>query len=278
MTREAPIPEHLRPLAPGYTPRQVELDALMVALGRPALSVRQALDPKLLEAHRATVEAWEYAHPDEAARWLELRAQARAEEARLYEERYGSEPFAREQLRVAGFEPPLVEVAMRELRDSACFTATRDWLRDGTTWCLTLSGGPGCGKTQAATWAAFQLLTRTNFAPRCAFCPTVSESPLYGFEAEEYRWRCAQAGALLLDDLGEGEQMHEKRSVWRGWVDDVLSQRYIARRKTIITTNRTPAELTTWLGARLSDRVVREGVFISTNEASMRGQPREETR
>lgn len=277
MSRQPPIPEHLRPLAPGYTPRQVELDAQMVALGRPALSVRQALDPKLLEAHRATVEAWEYAHPDEAARWLELRAQARAEDERLFAERYPPEAYAREQLRRAGFiDSVLVEKAMRELRDSACFTATRDWMRDGTTWSLVLSGGKGCGKSQAAYWASYQLLTRNHFAPRCAFCPSVSEQPLYGGDAEEYRWRCTQAGVLLIDDLGEGEQMHEKRSAWRAWVDDVLTQRHAARKKTIITTNRTVGELTTWLGARLVDRL-RDGEFISTNEASMRGM-REETR
>jgi hypothetical protein len=270
MSTNPSLPEHMRPLAPGYTPRQVAIDAEMVALGRPALSVRQALSRTLLAEHRATVEAWEYAHPTEAARWLELRAQAKAEELRLYEERYGSEPYARERMRRAGFiDQVLVERSMRELRDNACFTATRDWMLDGVAWCLVLSGPRGCGKSQAATYAAFQLMQR-NFPPWCAICPSVSESPLYGGEAEEYRWRCAQAGVLVLDDLGEGEQLNEKRAAWRAWVDDVLTQRHAGRRKTVITTNRTPTELSTWLGSRLVDRL-REGTVVSTNEASMRG-------
>lgn len=279
MSQMPPIPEYLRPLAPGYTPREVAIDAEMVALGRPALSVKQALDPKALAGHRETVEQWEYANPEAAARWLELRAQARAEDARGYEERYGSEAYARERMRRAGFtDAVLVERATRELRDNACFTAAREWMLDGTAWCLVMSGTHGCGKSQAATWAAFQLMTR-NFAPWCALCPRVSELPLYGGEAEEYRWRCAQAGVLVLDDLGEGEQRSEKRSAWRAWVDDVLTQRHAARRKTIITTNRTlapdpktkaPGELATWLGARLVDRL-REGHVMSTNEKSLRG-------
>jgi len=102
-------------------------------------------------------------------------------------------------------------------------------------------------------------------------CLRQSEAPLYGGEAEEYRWRCTQAGSLLLDDLGEGEQCNEKRTAWRAWVDDVLTQRHAAGRKTIVTTNRTVPELTTWLGARLVDRL-REGEVISTNEKSLRGQ------
>jgi DNA replication protein DnaC len=279
MSTTPPIPEHLRPLAPGYTPRQVELDAEMVALGRPSMPMRVLLDPKALAAWRETVEQWEYANPDAAARWLELRSQAKAEEAKLYAERYGPEAFAREQMRVAGFEEALVARALRELRDSACFLATRDWVRDGTQWSLVLSGNPGCGKTQAATWAAWQLLTRNGFLPRCARCPKLSESSLYGMEAEEERWRCSTTGVLVLDDLGEGEQRHEKRSAWRAWVDDVLTHRHANRKKTIITTNRSvakdpktgaPSELSAWLGGRLADRL-REGVVVSTAEQSMRG-------
>jgi DNA replication protein DnaC len=264
----------LLPLAPGYTPRQAEIDAEMVALGRPTLSPMALMatlrSPAALNAHREAVEAWEHANPDAAVRWLELRVQARAEEARLFEERYGEAAYQREQLRVAGFEQALVERAAAELAANACFVAARDWLRDGTMWSLVLMGPPGCGKTQAATWAAFQLLTRTNFAPRCVRCPKASELPLYGAEAEEYRWRAATAGMLLLDDLGEGEQRNEKRVAWRAWVDDVLTQRHAARLKTVITTNRTGDELKAWLGERLVDRL-REGVIHSTKEPSMRG-------
>jgi hypothetical protein len=270
-------PEHLRPLAPGYTPRQVQLDAEMVALHRPTGTPKTLLNPEVRRTLAEAVEAWEYANPGPAARWLELRAQQRAEEARLYEERFGPEAFAREQLRVVGFEEPLVAkaVAMKGLYETAMYRAVSDWLRDGTTWCLVLTGAPGCGKSQAATWAAHQLLMR-KFAPRCARCPKVSEQPLYGGEAEEYRWRCAQAGVLLLDDLGEGEQRNEKRSAWRAWVDDVLTQRYAERRKTLITTNRVTAELRLWLGDRLVDRL-NEGVIVSTNDASLRGsQPERE--
>lgn len=272
------IPEHLRPLAPGYSPRQVELDAQMVALGRPSLGMRAALvaaacikgDRKALDAHEAAVEAWEYANPDNAAKWLELRAEAQAEEARLFSERYGPEAFAAERMRIAGFSETLVARCLRELRDTVCFTSTRDWLKDGTTWCLTLTGPPGCGKTQAATWAAHQLLMR-GFGPRFVQCLKRSEAALYGMEAEEYRWRTTQAGVLVLDDMGEGEQRNEKRAAWRAWLDDVLTQRHAQNRRTIVTTNRTTGELRDWLGTRLVDRI-NEGVIISTNEASMRGQ------
>ena len=76
---------------------------------------------------------------------------------------------------------------------------------------------------------------------------------------------------LVLDDLGEGEQRHERRSAWRAWVDDVLTRRYGAKRKTVITTNRTTAELAAWLGAGLIDRL-NDGSIVSTNEMSLRGR------
>lgn len=275
MSQLPDIPEALQPLAPGYSPRQVQLDAEMVALGRPPLSMRSLVNPKALAAHRAEVEAWEKANPEAAVRWLELRSQARAEENRLYEEKFGPEAYAFEQLRASGFRDERALEAVRmansvALRETPVLKATRDWLLDGVTWALVLTGRPGCGKTLAATWAAHQLLSRRRYAPRCVQCPKQSEAPLFGMEAEEYRGRCAEkADVLLLDDLGEGEQRNEKRSAWRGWVDDVLTQRHAARRKTIITTNRTIDELVTWLGPRLKDRL-KEGIIISTDAPSMR--------
>ena len=277
MSRTPEIPAHLHPLAPGYSPTQIQLDAEMVALGRPSLTLPEILSASARTAHQVAVEAWEAANPEASGRWLELRAQAKAEEARLYAERYGPDAFAFEQMRVAGFSESLL-VRIRSVKvalfDTRSLIAAREWLLDGTTWALVLSGPPGCGKSQAAVWLAHQMLMR-SFAPRCVMCQRRSEEPLYGDEAEEYRWRCAeQAGVLLLDDLGEGEQRNEKRSAWRAWVDDVLTRRHAARRKTIVTTNRSAAELAAWLGSRLVDRL-NEGVIVSTNEGSLRGQPRE---
>jgi DNA replication protein DnaC len=267
-----PVPEHLRALAPGYSAKQIQLDAEMCALGRPHLPIKALLNPKALAEYRAAVEAWEHANGEAAVRWLELNDAMEAEGKRLYEERYGPEAFAREQMRSCGFEGALVETALRELRDSACYHAARDWARDGTQWSLLLTGSPGCGKSQAATWAAYELLTRNGFAVRCVVCPKVSEGNLFDMAADLYRFRCSTAGVLVLDDLGEGEQRGEKRSAWRGWVDEVLTNRFRDRKKTIITTNRSPAVMRQWLGDRLADRLL-EGTVFSTNEKSMRGAP-----
>ena len=235
--------------------------------------MRSLVSKAAVETHRAACEAWESAHPEAAVRWNELLDQQKAEDARLYEERYGAEAAALEQMRCAGFAEGLlspIRSSSSQLRDSACFSATRDWLLDGTTWVLLLMGPPGCGKSQSATWVAHQLLSR-GFSPRLVPCLKVSDGSLYDVAAEVYRWRCStQAGLLVLDDLGEGEQRNEKRAAWRAWVDDVLTQRHAQRRKTIITTNRTIEEFKGWLGERLVDRL-REGMAISTNEPSMRG-------
>lgn len=276
MSANPPVPEGLRPLAPGYSPRQVQLDAQMTVLGRPTLPMRALLDKAALAKHRADVEAWEHAHPDDAVAWLELYEDAKAEDARLYEEAYGPEAYARERLLRAGFEEPLLHKASGVLTWTGSMNAARDWLNDGTRWALLLLGKPGCGKSQAATWVATQAAQRFGFAPMAVRCRRESEAPLYGMQAEWYRQQVRTSRWVLLDDLGEGEQMSEKRSAWRAWVNEVLSERYAHRLKTVVTSNRSPAELRAWLGESIWDRL-RDGQAFGSNEPSLRGrEPGEE--
>lgn len=274
------IPEHLRPLAPGYSPRQIAIDNEMVALGRPPPPVVAILRdfkgltglPAKHAEWRARVDAWEQSNPEASIRWHELYAEAEQERERLDSEKFTDDAWRFELMQRVGFPPAAVELCRAELRDTKAFVSARDWCASGIRWSLVLTGGPGCGKTVAATWAAHQLFTR-GFRPLFMSCPRLSESNLYDVAGEVGRFRARNAPVLVLDDLGEGKR-EQKSEPWNAWLDEVLTERHAKNRRTVITTNRTADELSKWLGARLWDRL-REGVVFSTNEASMRGQRKE---
>jgi DNA replication protein DnaC len=154
-------------------------------------------------------------------------------------------------------------------RDNGSMRAARDWLLDGTTWSLTIIGRPQCGKSTGAAWLAHQLLMR-RFRPTWIDCTKQSQEPMYGARAEYVRYCCRSAASLVLDDLGGGRRERESE-FWGAWLDDVVGSRANERRKTIITTNRSEAELSAWLGPRLLARL-QAGIICTTADPSMRGR------
>lgn len=266
----------------GYSAKLIAIDDEMAALGRPLPPVVSWISGGLkgdfnarTAAWRAQLEAWEEARPQEAIRWAELRAQYAAQDELEEKLKHGDDAWTYELLARLGCPRENLDVIKGKFNDNQSMRATNDWMRDGTVWGLVLIGGHGCGKSSAAAWAAHQLLMR-NFRPAWVDCPSQSEKPMYGVEAEHRRWTCRNAQALVLDDLGRGKRERETKPgepnhMWLAWLDDVVGSRANDRKKTIITTNRTPDELKTWLGEGLVDRL-RAGSVHTSSEKSMRGR------
>lgn len=274
----------------GYSDKLIVIDDEMRALGRPPPPVVSWLSGGFKESQekhthnepncrcswcgacrewRGKVEAWEEANPDAAVTWLELRERYIAAERAELRSRFDDEQWNYEQLRHVGC-PDLVLSALRsQMRETASWKVARDWMLDFDAWCLVLIGGPGCGKSVAAGWAAHQKLMR-NFGVHWVDCPKQSERPMYGTEAELRRFQCRTTQVLVLDDLGGGRRERESQP-WLAWLDDVLGSRGNEGRKTVITTNRNTDELKAWLGERLADRL-RAGMLSSSGEKSLRGR------
>jgi hypothetical protein len=258
----------------GYPDKLIELDEQMLALERPLPPVTTWLSGGLKGDIRArhaewlkAIDAWEQADPDRAVRWYELRESYRAEDEILERRKWSEDAWRYEQLRRTGCPDGHVVAIQKRLEERSCLKAARDWATDGMQWSLILSGGPGCGKTTAAAWAAHQMSMR-NYRPKWVRCAAVVDAPMFGGEAELLKHRCRNAGLLVLDDIGAGARERDAKP-WLGWLDDVLDARWANKRKTIITTNMTPGPLAQWLGARLCDRL-NEGTIHATAEASMR--------
>ena len=265
---------------PPYDPKLLAIDDQMVALGRPVPPVVSWLSRGLKgknpnDAHaawRLEVDRWEQEHPEDAARWLELREQYIEAERAIEARKWSADEWNYRLLINQGCSPRVIDAIRRPLDERSCFAQTRDWLTDGLKWSLVLCGRPGCGKSTAAAWAAHQLTMR-KFLPRWVRCVSMVDRPMWGFEAQLDKSKCQDAGVLVLDDIGAGAREGEAKP-WLGWLDDVLDFRHGHRRRTVITSNLPADKLKAWLGPRLTDRLS-EGAFHETTEKSMRGPPSE---
>lgn len=279
----------------GYDAKQLEIDEAMVALNRPPPPVvswlKGQMPGALPENHNremskagtckcqwctatrdwhARLAQWERDHPENAARWLELREQYIEHEKTIEARKWSADEWNYRTLINQGCAPRTIDAIRRELDERGCLKRAREWLLDGLAWSLVLCGRPGCGKSTAAAWAAHQLAMR-KFSPRWVRCVSMVDKPMFGFEAQLEKSKCQDAGILVLDDIGAGARETEAK-LWLGWLDDVLDFRHGHRRRTIITSNLPEKALKAWFGPRLSDRLG-QGVFHETAEKSLRSPP-----
>ena len=275
-----------------YDPKLLAIDDEMVALGRPLPPAVTWLSGGLGQLKRVKHERnepescpcawcsacrgwrkalakWEAEHPENAARWLELREQYIEIEKTIEARKWSEDEWNYRLLINQGCAPRTIDAIRRQLDDRSCMRIARDWMLEGLKWSLVLCGKPGCGKSTAAAWAAHQLTMR-KFSPRWVRCVSMVDKPMFGFEAQLEKSKCQDAGVLVLDDIGAGAREADAKP-WLGWLDDVLDFRHGHRRRTVITSNRNIAQLKAWLGPRLVDRL-NEGMWHETDEKSLRGQ------
>lgn len=253
------------------------IDDQMRALDRPTPPVMSWLSGGLkgdfnerTKAWEQQVAAWEAANHDRAITWLELSERYQQAEAAHEEHKFDDTEWQFQSLLRAGCPERHVSLVRGRLEDKSTLRAIRTWAADGSRWSFVSCGGTGSGKSTAAAWALHQFSSR-RFWPRWVSCPAVAESRLWSPEGELLRKRCRDAGILVLDDLGSGAREADAKP-WLAWLDDVLDARWANKRKTVVTSNRTPDQLAAWLGVRMADRL-NEGVIHVTADKSMRGTP-----
>jgi len=128
---------------------------------------------------------------------------------------------------------------------------------------LVLMGGIGTGKTLAACWWAAKAMHEGAGFMTAA---ELARWPRYEMAAMD---RLLGAAALVVDDLGT-EYMDDKGN-FLAVFDEFVNTRCANMRKTVITTNLTPKTFRERYGARITDRIVECGRFVSVAGDSMRG-------
>lgn len=197
------------------------------ALGRPPFV---SWPQKENRQWREELRAWEAEDPRRADVWSTLMDQ--------YQEiAHAIDVAASERMRgnsALRLEPGIIETdAVR---------AVRDWLVGGRQY-LLLYGGIGTGKSMA--------LEAVMRRERDCIVRAVDIKGAYA-EVKNGLWRrLLEAPTLGLDDIGtEGASDFAKEALW-----NLMDARHSARRRAVITSNLTVAELRGHLGERISDRI-----------------------
>lgn len=251
------------------SPRIVELEAAIAALGRPALSLA-GLKSIIDTGRRA--KAWDEAHPVEAARYralvAELEAEVRKAEA-LEAERLAAERVLRtsaSKLERSGVGQRAMAAAV-DPRPTEALVAVRRWLADASKTWLVLCGAKGTGKSVAATWAVRHAITTGSTA---AFRRASELAKLSGFDAGAVELETLKrVDLLVLDDVGT-----ETLTDWaRAQLHELVDYRHEAYGRTILTSNlswKGAGGLEARLGERIVDRIAQAGTRVQVSGVSMR--------
>jgi len=216
------------------------------ALGRPAFD----WSPRT----KAAIKAWEDANPALAARYVELAAErAEADAAAL---------AAYKAQRLRPQLPTITESAAAAATETDALRGVRGWLQGSERWCLVL-GPVGTGKSVAARWAVSQVLDTGRWA---FMTSAVRIAQLSTWDDAGELDRLERADLLVIDDVGAEAENDHARVTLRS----LLDTRHDRGRRTLLTSNLLGGNLSRWLGARITDRILSSYVRVETSGASMR--------
>lgn len=146
---------------------------------------------------------------------------------------------------------------------------------------LVLSGGPGCGKTVAATaWIVGFMRDPANWQAESHEARSArfrSRAPVWVTAAKLARWErydedkmseLLRTPRLVVDDLG-GEYM-DKGGFYASLLDEIVNERQAASRPTIFTTNLDAEAFKARYGERIVDRIREGGRFVACGNKSLR--------
>lgn len=216
------------------------------SLGRPTFDWRPST--------RKTIQAWELAHPDQAARYRELAAELdEADTAAL-------SAYRAQRLRPR--LPTVTETAAAAATETDALRGVRGWLESSERWCL-LVGPVGTGKSVAARWAVDRVIE----TGRWALMTTAARlGNLSTWDDAGELDRLERADLLVVDDVGAEADTDHARVTLRS----LLDTRHDRGRRTLLTTNLVGGHLSKWLGVRITDRIKESFVRVVTSGESMR--------
>jgi hypothetical protein len=143
-------------------------------------------------------------------------------------------------------------------------THVRDFEQRGSRGMLVEHGVPGTGKTYSAVKWLLGTFDRNVAYPHSrglTMCWLAASTWPYQDRKLQDAWlrRGEMADRLVLDDLGAGASAAE----WtRGPMEGMLMNRLAAGRPTLLVSNANGAELRSWLGPRLVDRIAMGGRIV----------------
>jgi DNA replication protein DnaC len=163
-------------------------------------------------------------------------------------------------IEAAAVVPKRAMRSLAALKRSGCVKRVHTWLRS-ESWCLVMSGDPGCGKTVAAAYACAHL-------GGCAWISAAELMRMSMYDSGAWT-QLATCKLLVVDDLGS--EFVDGPGSMLARLDGVLDDRYRREKKTLITTNLSPSSFKQRYKERIADRVRDGGLFFISSDKSMRG-------
>lgn len=246
--------------------RMGELRSHRLSLGRPSMSFGLST----AQESKREIDAWKALNPELERRHAEFvnEEDELARRIESLERREHIESRLADRLLGAGVKAKYLEHALQPAPMPALEVA-RNWLAQPKMWALVLCGTTGTGKTVAGVWAMAETLREAGtVASRRAF--EIGRMPLYrsARERDEFKHLSSAVDLLLIDELGASSLTENGR----GLLLELLSNRYEASMRTVLTTNLVGAPLQGLLGERIFDRLRDGGRVVDVSGQSMRGQ------
>jgi DNA replication protein DnaC len=153
--------------------------------------------------------------------------------------------------------------------------------KENTAPLLVLAGPPGTGKSVAASWWLWSWIRDERNWPMerdwigafrhkpAVFITAAKLARLDRFD-DKIMDRLLIAGRLVLDDLGA--EFLDAKGFLASLLDEIINERYAARRPVVMTTNCTGPMFRERYGLRITDRIHESGQFVWLKGSSMRGR------
>ena len=137
--------------------------------------------------------------------------------------------------------------ADKQMRDTPAMIAVRKFLETDNAALLALYGTAGCGKTLACAW---WLVQRSGDSGLWLQAPTLARVPHEG--TADPVIRACEAQSLVIDDVGIE---HSPGGYALSRLQEIVEFRELHRKRTVLSTNLTPAEFVARYGDRLASRI-----------------------
>ena len=150
------------------------------------------------------------------------------------------------------------------LTETRCMELVRAFAACQEEWCLTLLGHHGVGKTFAGEWLLVQSIARDERAQKIITPCDLREVA----RVPDQRQTLQKKGLLMVDDLGC--ESIGSMDAFRAQLFELVNYRWRFAKKTVFTSNLSPAAFLRRYGRGVTDRICDKGRCVAVTGPNLR--------
>ena len=156
----------------------------------------------------------------------------------------------------------------KHLKNTTALSAATEFEKDVSRWCLFLTGTRGAGKTLAAEWLIYQIISLDPH--KCIRLPFLFTplALLPALEDPHLLKHLQQAPILAIDDLGV--EPYDRGRRFAGLLFEIVNARWRGARRTVVTSNLSPPSFRKRYSASLGERLSQDSSWVVCLTSSLR--------